>query len=394
MALGVGFALALAACGAERGPEPASVPPRTAKPQAPAEYAWATHTLSPRPADPPSADLGALCVRSDAALVRVATRVATRELGGHPLDVTELTFALRAEGVPYVWPRLYTLVGPSAAASASERLTTWLSGVTEGGELRCGIVQSRSGTAGPGDVVAGVAASVLADLEPLPTRVRIGEWLRVRARLLVPASEASVLVLGPRGAPRKVPSSLSGELVDARFVADREGDWLVQVLATVAGGPRPIAEAALSAGTEPPSSFASQPAPGEAGATGDDPAARLLSMTNAARSTEGLSPVTRVESLDKMAHTHALAMRDTRRLAHDVGNGGPLDRAAAIGIAPRALGENVAHALDAERAHRMLWSSLSHRANLLREAFDSVGIGAVVDADGSLWVSLVFADLA
>jgi len=61
---------------------------------------------------------------------------------------------------------------------------------------------------------------------------------------------------------------------------------------------------------------------------------------------------------------------------------------------PRALGENVAHALDAERAHRMLWSSLSHRANLLGEAFDSIGIGAAVDADGSLWVSLVFADLA
>ena len=81
-------------------------------------------------------------------------------------------------------------------------------------------------------------------------------------------------------------------------------------------------------------------------------------------------------------------------LAHDTGLGTPAERAARAGIDARVLGENVAHALDAERAHRTLWASPSHRKNLLDPRFDALGLGVAVDSDdGSLWVSEIFARL-
>jgi hypothetical protein len=54
----------------------------------------------------------AQCDSGDGALARVAERFARRQSeGSAPLDVSEISFALRAEGSPYVWPRAWTLEG-------------------------------------------------------------------------------------------------------------------------------------------------------------------------------------------------------------------------------------------------------------------------------------------
>lgn len=357
--------------------------------EAPGPYVWQPETRSPRAAEPPSADLGAPCRRGDAALEAVASLVAERELAGSPVELTELGFALRAAGSPYVWPHLYTLAGTPGLPEAAERVPAWLASIEEGGELRCGITR-RGDTR---EVLAAVAVSVLADLDPLPTHVRQGAWLDVSARLLVPAEHASVLVLGPSGAPRSVPASLGDGRVRARFSADRDGAFLVQVLATVSGGPRPVAEAVVHAGSKPPTRYASTPAPGEDAALDADPAASLRAMIDAARRAEGVPRVRRSEALERLAAEHATAMRDARRLAHDAGHGTPAERAARAGVNAKVLGENVAHALDATRAHRTLWASPSHRKNLLDPRFDSLGVGAAVDEDGTLWVAELFARL-
>jgi uncharacterized protein YkwD len=267
----------------------------------------------------------------------------------------------------------------------------WLGQIDEGGELRCAIVRRVAER----EVLAAVATSVLADLDPVPTSVRAGTWVTVSARLLVPAQAASILVLGPRGAPRRVPTSFAGGRVTGRFSADQEGAWLAQVLATVEGGPRPVAEAVIHAGAAPPTRFAATPVPGESAASaGGDPALSLLEMINAARRTEGLPPLRGHDALAHLATEQATAMASARRLAHDAGQGTPLERAERAGIVVSALGENVAHAMDARGAHRTLWASPSHRGNLLDPRFDSVGIGAALGNDGTLWVCEVFARLA
>jgi uncharacterized protein YkwD len=228
----------------------------------------------------------------------------------------------------------------------------------------------------------------------LPITTTAGTWLDVRANLLVPATAAQVLVLGPRGQPHAVPSTLAQGVVRARFRADRDGPWLVQVLATVAGGPRPVAEARLFAGAAPTSLSGPSRAPGEEAAQVADPADFLLAMVNGARHGEGLAPLRNDERLGRIARAHAEAMRATRRLAHDAADGSPGDRVQNAGIAARAVGENVARAADATHAHRTLWQSPSHRSNLLDPGFDSCGMGVASDEDGTLWVCELFANLA
>jgi uncharacterized protein YkwD len=352
-------------------------------------YDFREFTRSPEPATR-SSELLSSCPTPDAALTRVAERIAARELREAPaLEVAEVTFALRAEGAPYVWPRTWTLRGVNAVEQAPERLKAWLERNGDAGERRCGVASLSTEGA---DAVAAVSAGVLADLEALPTRVRVGTWLDVRARLLENAESAAVLVLGPRGSPQRVPAALQADRVRARFRADRPGAWLVQVLADVSGGPRPVAEALLFADSEPFAYYAAEPVPGEdargTGATGS-----VAAMIDAARASEGLSGLARDDRLDRLALRHAEAMRELGRIAHDTGDGTPAERVAAGGVSATLVGENVAHARTPALAHRSLWASPSHRANLLEPNYDSVGIGVAEGKDGSLWVSELFAKL-
>lgn len=376
----------------ERSRSGETAPQTAAQPDPNAErYVWQAFTRSPLAAGEQPAELAEGCATPDAALVRVAERIARRELEGAPLlEVAEVAFALRAEGAPYVRPRYFTLRGATAQRDAKERIDAWQASDRDAGELRCGVaVASANGIS----TVAAVSASVIADLEELPTQVRVGEWLDVRARLLEPARAAAVLVLGPRGSPHRVTASLNADRVRARFRADREGTWLVQMLADLAGGPRPVAEALVFAGTAPSTFYAAEPAPGETDASMPDPAEHVTRMLNAARESEGLGALARDVRLDRAALAHAEAMRAFGHAVHDAGDGSPDERARAAGVSAALIGENVAHARTATLAHRALWASPSHRANLLEPAFDAVGIGVVPGEDGSVWVSELFAKL-
>ena len=172
--------------------------------------------------------------------------------------------------------------------------------------------------------------------------------------------------------------------------ADREGTWVVQVLATTELGPLVVAEALVAAGGDPPETFDATSAPGEANASpGTSPGEALLAMLNGARASEGLGGLRRDERLDRLAVEQAEAMRKARTLSHDV-SGKSLDERVS-GLALRSAGENVAHATDLARAHRSLWKSPSHRENLLHPDFELVGFGVAKDEDGSVWVAEIFA---
>jgi uncharacterized protein YkwD len=318
----------------------------------------------------------------------VAERLAEREAAGrNPLDTSEITFALRSAGAPYVWPRAFTLQGETDDAVERAKVAEWLSTLGAEGDKRCAVASS---VGKDGRAFAAVLVAVLADLEPLPTRVLVGTWLDVRAVLRLPAYGAEVVVLGPRGRPHSVLASLSGGSVRARFRADREGTWLVQVLATTASGPRVAAEALVAAGAEPPATFDAGKAPGEdAAPSSGSPEDALLAMVNGARASEGLGRLRRDARLDRLAREHAEVMRREKALSHGASAGSLTERL--DGTLLRSAGENVAHATDLFRAHRSLWKSPSHRENLLHEAFELVGIGVVRDDDGSTWICEIFA---
>jgi uncharacterized protein YkwD len=147
------------------------------------------------------------------------------------------------------------------------------------------------------------------------------------------------------------------------------------------------------ADTTPPREFAESPAPGELEGGVEDPGV-LYRMVNLARAIESVPPLTRHEALDRLALTEAAALERLGRLAHDTGEGDPVERLHRAGLSPRRTGENVAHAATLRLAHRLLWQSPSHRGNLLDPHFDSVGVGAARGGDGSVWVCEIFADFA
>jgi uncharacterized protein YkwD len=117
-------------------------------------------------------------------------------------------------------------------------------------------------------------------------------------------------------------------------------------------------------------------------------------MVNAARQSEGLPRLVRESTLERLAQRHARAMQKSARLAHNLGEGDPKQRVLATGLRVRETGENVARAASIRRAHRVIWASPSHRANLLYPEFDKIGIGVAMDADGGVWACQLFAELA
>jgi uncharacterized protein YkwD len=189
-----------------------------------------------------------------------------------------------------------------------------------------------------------------------------------------------------------VPSSLSDGRLRSSFSVDQPGPWLVQVLASVSTGPRPVLEAMIFAGSPPPARFVRAPAPGEEAANGAaDDADAMLRRMNAARASEGLPALSRDAALDALSRAHCDGMIEARMLGHDVGSGDPAARLSAAGYEARLVGENVASSATPESAHRAIWASPSHRGNLLDRGYTRAGVAVVRDAGGRVWVTQLFA---
>lgn len=361
----------------------------------PLRVQWKSELSSPKATastNPSETALLSLCGPADTALMDVAALVAKRQLdGAHSLAADELAFALRAAGDPHVWPKAWSLSGENLDdTDVSNRFKSFMASTRTLGTRRCGVARQRG--AGDSAVATVITVDALADLSPLPTSARVGQWINLEGMMLVPASGVQVVLLGPRAAPRTVPSSLSGGRIRSTFAVDQPGPWLVQVLATVSTGPRPVLEATVYAGQKPPNEFVRAPVPGEEAAQGvKDPAEAMLRMINAARVAEGRRPLVRDAALDKVAQAHSEEMKKARLVGHDVGGGDPRARLEAAGISSGVAGENVASASSLENAHRALWASPSHRGNLLLERFTRVGVAVVQGSDGAYWVTEMFA---
>ncbi len=358
--------------------------------------AWANATTSPvaleeGPRDPLAREALSRCGAGETGLRAAVQEIVSRKLRGLPMPEPDaIAAAQRAEGEPHPWARAWAASGPTLASEATLRsLDAWLAEGRYPRLRRCAVA-SAVGADGV-HVLAVVAVDALADVLPLPTRGRTGQWLDVEARLRVPATGGSVIVLGPSGAPREVPTWFDGRTLHARFALDRPGEFAVQVVAFTDRGPRPVIEASVFADVEPLTHRLDAPAPGEdTGESGSDDA-DLARMLSTARSSAGEPPLLRDARLDALARGHAQRMAAARALAHDAGDGDPSERMRTAGVEARTTGENVAHATTVALAHRALWASPSHRANLLRREFDSGGVAVARDDRGDAWVVETFA---
>jgi uncharacterized protein YkwD len=355
---------------------------------------WADWTSSPRPVDATALDpleraALAACGTGEAGLRETARAILARKLAGLPMpELDAIEAAQRAAGEPHPWPRAWAASARSLDEGATlAKLTAWL-GRGEP-QRRCGVAAGASGEGTHALVV--VTVDAVADLAPLPTRARTGQWLTVEARLHRPATGGRVVVMHADEAPRTVPSWFDGATLRARFTADRPGEMAVQVVAELPGGPRPAIEASLFVDVDPPARDDARAAPGEDASPGSKDDDRLAAMVAAARAAGGLRPLGRDARLDAVAREHAARMAAAHELAHDAGDGDPVERLRDAGLDPREAGENVAHAASLPLAHRALWASPSHRANLLGREFDRIGVGVARDSHGDAWVVESFA---
>ncbi len=333
------------------------------------------------------------CGASEDGLRRVAQRLLLRKTLDLPyLDLDGLTFAQRTAGEPHVWPRAWIVSGRAMDhESTVKKLEQWRATFHDIGERRCGVASgyARDGT----QIVAAIALDAIADFTtPIPVRTHVGSWLSVDAKMLVTATGAHVVVVGPNGEPHNMPSSFDGTTVRARFAPDRAGAFTVQVVADVATGPRPALEAQVFADVDPPQQMPNLAAPGEsARANVADERAALAAMVSALRVQQSLPALRRDARLDAIAAAHAQRMKDAHTVGHDIGDGDPAQRLQNAGLSAREAGENVAHAQNVLLAHRALWQSPSHRANLQHAEYDAFGVAVLDDPDGSVWVAEVFA---
>ncbi len=345
---------------------------------------------SPSP-DPRDASVLHACGPGDPILHAAARHVAFRALERKkPWTMVELGQRLRTWGVPHPNARAWTLKAPRIDRQhAVSRLQTWLTSHHDGVSLRCGVASVQDSDRG--EVLTVVTVPVFADLAtPIPTTLPQSRWVTVDAQMKQRASGAKIVVLGPRGAPRTIPTSYdpaTGRIL-GRFMADREGRWFVQVLATLGTGPRPVIETQLRVGDSVKDRQVA--VPGESAGHGLNDADAMLAMLNAARSTEGLRPLQRDPVLERLADEHVRAMMAAGIVGHDAGKGTPPARVADAGISSSEVGENVSRAASPTLAHRALWDSPSHRANTLHTRYERVGVAARRDARGLLWVAQIF----
>jgi uncharacterized protein YkwD len=348
---------------------------------------WARRSESPRSAPAAGALYGA-CGGRDLGLVKVAAQIVHRRLDGlAPPSERQLQTLLRAAGVPQVWPRAWSLRGNHGEAVLAAKLGAWLDKHPPVGQRRCGIARGADNDGEP--VVVVVTVDAVADLDPLPIRSRVSKWHGLEAQLHVPARSAKVVLLGPKGRPKRVLASLAGGRVRSRFMLDDPGRWLVQVVADLSSGPQPVLEATVWVGDDPPKALEEeQPRT----ATAAPRPSALYSMLNEARRKEGLSALRRDGRLDRVARAHAASMMQSRRAAHDVGQGPPTERVQRAGLNMHRVGENVASAPTISRVHEALWDSPSHRENLLDASFRRVGVGLAIDRTGQLWAVQLFGE--
>ena len=360
--------VALVACTsvppAVRAPDPEIAPP----PGERAPTDWAKDTHSP----------------NDAALELVAQRIVDeRARGVGTPDVDKIVAWMRRYGEPHVRPRVISATGQ--APLATDVLDAQIA-ASRNAHTRWAI--ARGPLPHGGETVTALLLDAVADMTPLPTRARTGEWLTFDAKLHVPARDAKVIVLGPRGVPRTVPTSFDAatRTAHATFVVDHPGAFVVQLVGDLAEGPRPLLEARVFADADPPTNDEGLPAvPGEA--EGDDLGALVAGL----RASELLPALKRDARLDAIAREHAERMLDAHTIAHDLGEGDLRARFVEAGLDARMVGENVARGSSVREAHRAIYASPSHRTNLLRAEYTHLGVAQVRGDDGVVYVCEVFA---
>jgi uncharacterized protein YkwD len=111
--------------------------------------------------------------------------------------------------------------------------------------------------------------------------------------------------------------------------------------------------------------------------------ATILAQVNASRAAAGLRPLALASDLSSVAYAWSRHMAATTVLAHNPDLTGQVDDW-------QVVGENVGYGPTVTDVETAFMNSPRHRANILEPRFTQIGLGVVVDAQGTSWITQVF----
>ncbi|HMF14309.1 MAG TPA: CAP domain-containing protein, partial [Gemmataceae bacterium] len=120
---------------------------------------------------------------------------------------------------------------------------------------------------------------------------------------------------------------------------------------------------------------------------------KIFELTNEARKKEKLPPLKLNATLVKVARAHSANMAKQEKMAHELDGKNPTDRIKDAGYDPLSTGENVGETEGgtAEEIFKMWMDSPPHKANILREKVEEIGIGIARSSKGVVYYTQVFA---
>jgi uncharacterized protein YkwD len=124
-----------------------------------------------------------------------------------------------------------------------------------------------------------------------------------------------------------------------------------------------------------------------------DPAAEVIALTNAARATAGLPPLTAHPQLQRAALAHSQDQAARNQMSHDGSNGSEIgDRVSAAGYPWSAVAENVAAGYSTAQAVMGGWmGSAGHRQNILYAGVVHIGVAVATSSGGTPYWTMVLA---
>jgi uncharacterized protein YkwD len=120
---------------------------------------------------------------------------------------------------------------------------------------------------------------------------------------------------------------------------------------------------------------------------------RIFDLTNKAREEEKLPPLKLNATLVKVARAHSTNMAKQEKMAHELDGKNPSQRIKDSNYAASWGGENVGTTKGGtpEDIFKMWMDSEKHKANILKDKYEEIGIGIARNAKDEAYYTQVFA---
>jgi uncharacterized protein YkwD len=279
-------------------------------------------------------------------------------------------------------PLIFTLRGPADRPSALEHFRRALPRVftqPAGGRWnRVGVGYQQRG---PELTTVVLLWEQYLELAPLPRRAASGGGVPINGRFLGQYTRPQLVVTMPGGYVRALPMGRKGDRFDAELRCNfGDGRYQVEMVAADATGPLVLANFPVFCGVDPPADVAAHD---EDDPDDIDPAQaeqELFALINNDRRAAGLLPLVWDNRLAAIARSHSRDMAENRFIAHiSPTTGDTQTRVLKAGGRYDLVLENVGQEGGVRQAHQGFMHSPGHRANVLNQHAQYIGIGVVVN---------------